>query len=607
MTNELEREPKLMSELEHKVVTLTRQGMSARAIARALHIGRNRVRRILREHGRARTEPHSALAKKKKHESKRPSKLDPFMPTITRLLERYPDITAQRVFEELRAAGYDGGHSIVKERVRQLRPRPEPKISRPTPTYGPGKMSECDWSPYKIRFLSGVVQEVQAFGYTLPHSRRKCFSFHQSNDLHALMDGHVQAFERLDGVAEVTKYDSQKPVVLRWEGEQPIYNPRFIDFATHYEFSPFACTRGSPNEKPRVERSFWELERSFLNGRSFVDLQDLNAQLEVWLDTVCDVRPPRPGQRAILEAFAEERPHLRPLPRHHYDTARVAYRVCDLEGCIVYQTNRYEVPYEHVTEILPVRITATTIHIYGPDLRQLAVHELRRKGAGERAELPGRKVPPRRRIDRELLEATFASLGDEAATFFSGLERAQPRSTNYHAQKIIALRERYSTMDIHRALVHALRYRAFDYRAIERILLARADPRPLDEYVAESTLEKIEATWGSERTQPRALSEYDDLPCHRGAAPRQGDDPCHHDKAQGAPAPSENQTRPASSCASTSKPSASSTSMTRSSTPCSNGPSPNSPPTPLSSSGSSDTPPARDSSDGSDDGSKTPG
>ena len=606
-------EPKAMSKVEHEVVTLARQGMSARAIARALHIGRNRARRILREHGDARTEPHSALVEKKSHRTKRASKLDPFTPKITGLLERYPDITAQRVLEELLAAGYDGGSSIVKKRVREMRPPPAPKISRPTPTYGPGKMSESDGSPYKITFLSGIRQEIQALGYALPYSRRKCFSFHESNGLHALMDGHIQAFERLGGVAEVTKFDSQKPVVLRWEGGQPIYNPRFINFATHYEFLPHACTRASPNEKPRVERSFWELERSFLNGRSFVDLRDLNAQLVIWLDTVCDVRKPKPGQRAILDAFAQEQPHLRPLPRHHYDTARVAYRVCDLEGCIVYQTNRYEVPYDHVTDILPVRITATTIHIYAPDLREVATHELRRRGAGERAELLGRKVPSRRRVDHERLEATFASLGDEAASFFVGLARAQPRSTAYHAGKIIALRERYSTTDIHHALAHAMRYGAFDFHSIERILFARADPRQLDEYVTETTREKIEAAWGPERTEPRELSEYDDLPCHRGrSAPRQrGDDPCPHDKnppaTGGAANEAPRKTPPASSCASTSETSASSTSTTRSSTPSSLAPSTSNPPTPPCSSGSSDTPLAPDSNDESSDGPKPPG
>lgn len=603
-------DPKAMDEHAHDVVTLAREGMSARAIARALHIGRNRVRRLMRKHARARAEPHSALPKKTPRA--RPSKLDRFAPKIADLLERYPDITAQRIFEELKAAGYEGGYSIVRMRVRAIRPRPPVKISLPTPTYAPGAMSESDWSPYKIPFRDGGVREVQAFGYALVYSRRKCFSFHETNDLHALMDGHILAFERLSGVAAQTKYDSQKPVVLRWEGGQPIYNPRFIDFATHYEFSPYACTRASPNEKPRVERSFWELERSFLNGRSFVDMRDLNAQLVDWLDTVCDVRKPRAGQRAILEAFAEERPHLSPLPRHHYDTARVGYRVCDLEGCVVYQTNRYEVPYDYVTDILPVRITAHAIHIYAPDLREVAVHELRRKGAGERAELSSRRVPDRRRPDYARLEASFAALGDGATDFFAGLRRAQPRSTAYHARKIIALRERYATADVHHALVHALRYGAFDYRSIERILLARAAPRRLDEYVTETTREKIETAWGRSHTVPRALSEYDELPCHR-TRPQPGDDPCHHHEVlpvapeQSAQPNLSPATQHAPSSASTSGPSASSASTMTSSTRSSISRSPASPPTPSSSSESSASPLAPVPSDGSSDGSTTPG
>ncbi len=73
-----------------------------------------------------------------------------------------------------------------------------------------------------------------------------------------------------------------------------------------------AAVRGLPNAKPRVERSFWEHERSFLNGRSFRDLADFSAQLALWLDRVVDPRPRRGG--SALDRFPEEAPHLLPLP-----------------------------------------------------------------------------------------------------------------------------------------------------------------------------------------------------------------------------------------------------------------------------------------------------
>jgi len=349
------------------------------------------------------------------HSTPRPSKLDPYRETVAKLLERFPDITAQRVLEELRGEGFTGGYTAVKKLVGRLRPKPKPKISLPTPVYGPGEMSECDWSPYRVEFTHTAPRRLQCFAYALNHSRRKYFGFYKSCDLFALMDGHVHAFSRFKGVAHRTKYDNQKPVVVRWEGRQPLYNPRFIDFATYYEFRPEACRPRHPNDKPIVERSFWELERSFFNGRQFRDEQDLNAQLEHWMTTVSDQRRNARTRSTPLERFAEEKPVLRPLPAHDYDTARIVYRLCDTMGFIAWESNRYSLPYEHVTDILPVRITQTELFVYAADLSLVASHELRPKGAGEVVTLPGHRLSRHRpAAELDLLRVAFQQLGAQA-------------------------------------------------------------------------------------------------------------------------------------------------------------------------------------------------
>ena len=135
--------------LEHRVVLLRTQGMSKRAIARSLRMGRNRVNRILAKHRALRQSGHSTLPRPAAR-APRPSKLDPYQADIKDLLDEYPDITAQRVFEEITAKGYEGGISILKERVRALRPKPPATISLPTPSYGPGEMAESDWSVYTV-------------------------------------------------------------------------------------------------------------------------------------------------------------------------------------------------------------------------------------------------------------------------------------------------------------------------------------------------------------------------------------------------------------------------------------------------------------------------
>ncbi len=511
--------------LVHDVVLLAKQGMSRRAISRALKVGRNTVRDILQGHEAARGAPHLALVPPAV--LVRPSKLDSFRPRTDSLLATYPDITAQRVYEELRSAGFDGGYTAVKVLVRRIRPKASVTPSLVTPVYGPGEMAECDWSEYRVEFTQVPPRKLQAFGYTLRHSTRKCFSFHQRNDLFALMDGHVRAFQRIEGAARRCKYDNQKPVVLRWEGAQPIFNPRFIDFATYYEFQPVACHPRRPNEKPRVERSFYELTLSFFRGRTFRDQADLQAQLEHWMNTICDPRPlKRMKRRTRLELFEEERPLLRPLPGHPYDTARVLYKLCDIEGYIAWDGNRYSLPYEYVTEILPVRVTEQELWVYRPDLSCIARHQLRPRGAGEVATLPGHRPHlADRGPDLDHLRRAFTEMGEPAESFLAALEKAQPRSAGYHARRILALRAGFDTADLVRALTHALAYGAFEHGSVERILVARAPARRLDEYAAEATAHSLERFLARSNTEPRDLAEYDALP-PRGPPPPEGEPPC---------------------------------------------------------------------------------
>ncbi|MHB8875833.1 MAG: IS21 family transposase [Myxococcaceae bacterium] len=510
--------------LIHDVVRLANEGMKRRAIARALHISRNTVRKVLAAHGEARATSHSALARPRTWT--RPSKLDVFRPRVDELLGQYKDITAQRVFEILCEDGFDGGYTGVKDLVRRIRPKPTPKPSLETPPRVPGDMGECDWSPYDVAFTHAPPATLQAFGYTLRYSTRKYYGFHEGNGLHPLMDGHVHAFERFKGAARRCKYDNQKPVVLRWEGGQPIYNLRFIDFATFYEFSPVACHPRSPNEKPRVERSFYELTLSFFRGRSFRDFADLQAQLTHWMDTIADARPiKRMKRRTRMELFAEEQSLLRPLPRHPYDTARVLYRVCDIEGFIAWEGNWYSLPYDYVTDILPVRITETELFVYKADLTCIARHPLLPRGAQLQSVLEGHR--PRhadRGPDLDQLRGAFAGMDEKAAAFLGALEKAQPRSAGYHARRILALRGGWDTADLVAALEHALAYGALEHQSVERILLVRGTPRRLDEYVAQASAQKLDPTHAC--AQPRDLAEYDALPTQGALPPPTGAPEC---------------------------------------------------------------------------------
>jgi len=129
----------------NEVVRRWRAGASMRAIARALGLSRNTVRRALASARAARDGkvPSPAAA--------RPGLLDPYEAVIVELLGRYPDLTAARVFQELRARGFTGGYTIVRRRVGQLRPRtaPPPVVRFET---APGAQAQVDYATYDIDF-----------------------------------------------------------------------------------------------------------------------------------------------------------------------------------------------------------------------------------------------------------------------------------------------------------------------------------------------------------------------------------------------------------------------------------------------------------------------
>jgi hypothetical protein len=115
--------------------------------------------------------------------------------------------------------------------------------------------------------------------------------------------------------------------------------------------------------------------------------------------------------------------------------------------------------------------------------------------------------------DVDQLRVAFGQMGQASADYFEALAAAAPRYLAFRGRQILLLRERYAISDLDAALA----YGAFEHDALERILLARAKPRTLDEYVAEHAFQRLEQRLGACTTQPRDLAEYDRLPVSSSA------------------------------------------------------------------------------------------
>jgi transposase len=171
------------------------EGLSIRCIARKLSIARKTVRQHL---GRLPPRPAS-------EPGKRPSILDAHDETIRQLLLETPDLKATQILERLRHRGYRGGISVLRTRVRELRPSPTPSVHL-TVNHHPAETMQVDWADFGFA-LPGVPRRVSAFVALLPYSRQLYLEFVLSQAMGSFLRCMDRALLFFGGVTHADVFD----------------------------------------------------------------------------------------------------------------------------------------------------------------------------------------------------------------------------------------------------------------------------------------------------------------------------------------------------------------------------------------------------------------
>lgn len=335
-----------------RVRALVADGVSQREIAQRLGINRRTVARLAAsdEPPRYRRMPTG-------------SQLDPLEPVLRRLLEEWPRIKAPRLTEILRAEyGYTGSVRLVQERLQRLRPssvRPAQRTG-----YRPGQVLQLDWAEMPTRpRLAGRERRLYALVASLPYSGAQTAFFSLDLTLESFLEGHVRAFEWLGGVPRECVYDNLRSVVARREGEEVVWNRRFLHLRGHYGFHATACTPATPREKGSVEAQVRYLKSGFWPARRFADLPELDVQYADWRGRVCNVRTHATGRYPVAERLAEERRALGSLPPARFDWAGLRTTRVPIDGYLRHGGCFYRAPERLAHERVELRFDRDQVWI----------------------------------------------------------------------------------------------------------------------------------------------------------------------------------------------------------------------------------------------------
>lgn len=293
----------------------------------------------------------------------RASMTDPYLPFIIETLKQYPKLTAARLYDMAKARGYPGAPSHFRQRIAQLRPRPQPEAYLRLKTL-PAEQAQVDWGHFGSLQIGKAKRPLMAFVMVLSWSRQIFLRFYLNQQMANFLRGHVEAFECWQGLPKVLLYDNLKSAVLERRGDAIRFHPTLLELSAHYHFEPRPVAVARGNEKGRVERAIRFVRDNFFAGRTWQDLDDLNRQAQAWCTgRSADRRCPEDQSITVCEAFEQEQPQLLSLPDNPFPTEERLIVSVGKTPYVRFDLNDYSVPHTFVQRELTVTASLKTVAV----------------------------------------------------------------------------------------------------------------------------------------------------------------------------------------------------------------------------------------------------
>jgi transposase len=302
-------------------------------------------------------------------------------------------LTARRLFELLRAAGYEGAYDSVQRHVRDWRRRRSQQGAVFIPLwFAPGEAYQFDWS-HEVVVLGGVTTTVKVAHLRLCHSRMFLVRAYPRESQEMVFDAHDRAFRLFGGMCRRGIYDNMTTAVEAvFAGKERRFNRRFLAMCSHYLVEPTACTPAAGWEKGQVENQVGNAREHLFTPRlHFANYAELNA----WLEARClaqarESAHPEQGDKSIWEVFQAEQASLIEY-RGPFDGFREIELAVSKSSLVRFDHNRYSVAVKAARRTAQLRVYADRVTVWCAG--EIVGEHVRRFGRGQTAYDPWHYLP----------------------------------------------------------------------------------------------------------------------------------------------------------------------------------------------------------------------
>jgi transposase len=443
---------------------LKNMGLKQRQIARELRVGRDTVKKYLKD-------PEKTFCSK----APRPSRLDPFKDIIAKYLDDDPQVKATVIFQHLQQHGFDGEITILRNYLRKVCGKTKHREPFIRFESKPGEQMQIDWGHFGDLSYGEHKRKLYALAVIESYSRKLYVEFTHSQKQEALHQGLVNAFSYFKGSPQNILVDNMVTAVIERDRSLVRFNEVFLDFLRPFRINPVACNVRAPNEKGKIENAIKYLRQNFWPLRSFTDLKSVQTQVMEWLDTVANVRTHQTTGQRPDDRFKDV--SLRPLPEFLSDYRETLQVTVYKDFAVRFDCNTYTVPPWGIGKKLTLKADNEIVTIYHKQ-KAVATHH-RSWEKKQRIELPShteqvRKMKKRLWQDKQI--SAFLSLGQDAQDYLDALVKAgQPVKKN--VAKLLCLKDEYGAPSLILAIQKALNYHAAGADYIENILYQEMTPQ----------------------------------------------------------------------------------------------------------------------------------